>query len=84
MHSILNLYFSYVTRYNVKDSGRHVILGMQHFKPTDFAQQINLSMENAWGIVRCILDMVMKLKVSFVSVSVPSKKFLCFLRGRKD
>lgn len=54
--------FGYVTRYNVKDSGRHVILALQQFKPTDFAQQINLSMDNAWGIVRCILDIIMQQK----------------------
>jgi len=69
--------FGYVTRYNVKDSGRHVILGMQHFKPTDFAQQINLSMENAWGIVRCILDIIMKLKDGkYLIVKDPNKPIL--------
>ena len=47
-----NLKFGYVTRYNVKDSSRHVILGTQQFKPIEFGQQINLSMDNAWGIVR--------------------------------
>ena len=41
-----------VSRYNVKDSSRHVILGTQQFKPVEFGQQINLSMDNAWGIVR--------------------------------
>jgi translation initiation factor 3 subunit D len=69
--------FGYVTRYNVKDSGRHVILGMQHFKPQDFAQQINLSMENAWGIVRCILDIIMKLKDGkYLIVKDPNKPIL--------
>ena len=36
-----NLKFGYVTRYNVKDSSRHVILGTQQFKPIEFGQQIN-------------------------------------------
>ena len=36
----------------MKDSSRHIILGTQQFKPVEFAQQINLSMDNAWGIVR--------------------------------
>ena len=73
-----NLKFGYVTRYNVKDSSRHVILGTQQFKPIEFGQQINLSMDNAWGIVRlviyhiliffkflflrCVLDLVMAQK----------------------
>jgi translation initiation factor 3 subunit D len=46
----------------VKDSSRHIILGIQQFKPTEFAAQINLSMDNAWGIVRCIIDLVLKQK----------------------
>lgn len=52
---------SYVSRYHVKDSARHVILGTQQFKPNEFASQINLSMENAWGILRCVIDICRKL-----------------------
>ena len=58
-----NLKFGYVTRYNVKDSSRHVILGTQQFKPVEFGTQINLNMDNAWGVVRCILDLIMAQKV---------------------
>ena len=58
-----NLKFGYVTRYNVKDSSRHVILGTQQFKPIEFGQQINLNMDNAWGVVRCIPDLIMAQKV---------------------
>merc|ERR1712122_408206 len=54
--------FGYITRYQVKDSSRHVILGVQQFKPAEFGAQINLSMDNAWGIVRCIVDLVRKQK----------------------
>ncbi|XP_078807107.1 eukaryotic translation initiation factor 3 subunit D-like [Oryzias latipes] len=50
------LKLGYVSRYHVKDSARHVILGTQHFKPNEFASQINLSMENTWGILRRNLD----------------------------
>merc|ERR1712117_217867 len=57
-----NLKFGYVTRYNVKDSSMHVILGTQQFKPAEFGAQINLSMDNAWGIVRCIVALVRKQK----------------------
>ena len=42
----------YVSRVHPKDSGKHVILGVQQFKPAEFAQQINLNMENCWGILR--------------------------------
>ena len=74
-----NLKFGYVTRYSVKDSSRylevniwnwfeilfvrHVILGTQQFKPVEFGQQINLNMDNAWGIVRCVLDIIMQQQV---------------------
>lgn len=53
--------FSYVSRAHVRDSAKHVILGTQQFKPAEFANQINLNMENAWGILRCVIDTCMKL-----------------------
>lgn len=54
--------FGYVSRTHVRDSSRHVILGLQQFKPHEFATQINLSMDNAWGILRCIIDLIRKQK----------------------
>merc|ERR1712198_776142 len=69
--------FGYVTHYNVKDSGRHVILGTQQFKPVEFAQQINLSMDNAWGVVRCVLDLIMQQKDGkYLIVKDPNKQLL--------
>merc|ERR1712212_564177 len=54
--------FGYVSRQHVKDTAKHDILGTQQFKPVEFASQINLNMDNAWGILRCIIDTCMKLK----------------------
>lgn len=54
--------FGYVSRAQVRDSSKHVILGTQQYKPHEFATQINLNMDNAWGILRCIIDIVMKQK----------------------
>jgi len=72
-----NLKFGYVTRYNVKDSSRHVILGTQQFKPVEFGQQINLNMDNAWGVVRCILDLIMAQKDGkYLIVKDPNKGIL--------
>lgn len=34
---------------------------MLQFKPREFADQINLNMDNAWGILRYIVDTCMKL-----------------------
>jgi len=52
--------FGYVSRVSVRDDSNHVILGTQQFKPTEFATQISLNMENAWGILRCVIDLCMK------------------------
>jgi len=72
-----NLKFGYVTRYNVKDSSRHVILGTQKFNPVEFGQQINLNMDNAWGVVRCILDLIMAQKDGkYLIVKDPNKPIL--------
>lgn len=54
--------FGYVSRVHVKDPSKHVILDTQHCKPQEFAVQINLNMDNAWGILRCIIDLCMKQK----------------------
>ena len=56
------LFFSYVSRSQSRDSANHIILGTQQFKPTEFANQINLNMDNAWGVLRCVIDICMKLK----------------------
>ncbi len=44
--------FGYVSRQSFKDASRHIILGMQNFKPQEFATQMALNMDNGWGIVR--------------------------------
>ncbi|KAI0208592.1 Eukaryotic translation initiation factor 3 subunit D [Lamellibrachia satsuma] len=69
--------FGYVSRQHVLDSTKHVVLGMQQFKPTEFAQQINLKLENAWGILRCIIDICMKLKQGkYLIMKDPNKPML--------
>lgn len=46
----------YVTRVHHKDNGRHAVIGTQEFKPKNFAMQINLNMDNCWGILHALLD----------------------------
>lgn len=53
--------FGYVSRVHVKDTSKHVILGTQQFRPKEFADQINLSMDNAWGVLRYVVDTCLKL-----------------------
>lgn len=50
----------YISRANVKDDNRHVILGTQWLKPREFASQMNVNLPNGWGIVRTIVDLVLK------------------------
>ena len=62
---IIHIFFShviyrYVSRVAPNDSSRHVILGTQQFKPKEFANQIALDMDNAWGILRVIIDTCLK------------------------
>lgn len=71
------LKLGYVSRYHVKDSSRHVILGTQQFKPNEFASQINLSVENAWGILRCVIDICMKLEEGkYLILKDPNKQVI--------
>ncbi|XP_024127156.1 eukaryotic translation initiation factor 3 subunit D [Oryzias melastigma] len=71
------LKLGYVSRYHLKDSARHVILGTQQFKPNEFASQINLSMENAWGILRCVIDICRKLdEGKYLILKDPNKQVI--------
>jgi len=50
----------FISRANPRDAQRHVIVGVQSYKPLDFARQMNVSLANGWGIVRTIADLVLK------------------------
>ncbi|XP_074269708.1 eukaryotic translation initiation factor 3 subunit D-like [Silene latifolia] len=64
----------YVSRVHPRDHFHHVILGVVGYKPKDFASQINLNMNNMWGIVKSIVDLCMKLNEGkYVLVKDPSK-----------
>uniref|UniRef100_A0A0N5AJ04 Eukaryotic translation initiation factor 3 subunit D n=1 Tax=Syphacia muris TaxID=451379 RepID=A0A0N5AJ04_9BILA len=52
--------FGYVSRANVRNTMNHVILGTQQYRPSEFATNITLNLDNAWGILRCIIDNCMK------------------------
>lgn len=59
-YHIVIIILRFVSRVNVRATDKHVVLGMQQFKPLEFASQIALNMDNAWGIVRCIIDFLNK------------------------
>ncbi|KAG5278768.1 hypothetical protein AALO_G00102550 [Alosa alosa] len=76
-NEVASVAYRYVSRYHVKDSARHVILGTQQFKPNEFASQINLSMENAWGILRCVIDICRKLdEGKYLILKDPNKQVI--------
>jgi len=67
----------FVSRVNPKVNDKHVILGVIGWKPRDFANQMNLSLANGWGIVRTIADMVLKREDGkFVLIKDPNKSIL--------
>lgn len=67
----------FVSRMNPKDNNRHAILGVVSFKPRDFATQMNLDLNNGWGIVRTIVDMCMQMpEGKYVLVKDPNKPVL--------
>lgn len=66
--------YSFVSRVNPKDTSHHAILGTHEFRPTDFAAQINLNMDNAWGILRCVIDYFMKCEPgTYLMLKDPNK-----------
>lgn len=68
---------SFVSRAHPKSNDRHVVLGVVGWKPRDFAQQMNLSLSNGWGIVRTIADMCLqRAEGKYVLVKDPNKPML--------
>lgn len=66
-----------MSRVSPKTNDKHVILGVIGWKPRDFANQMNLSVSNGWGIVRTIADMCLKREEGkFVLVKDPNKSIL--------
>ncbi|KAJ1929040.1 hypothetical protein IWQ60_001536 [Tieghemiomyces parasiticus] len=53
--------FGYVARTNPRDSKRHGLLGVQSFKPAELARQLNVSIPNAWGVVKAVVDLCLQL-----------------------
>jgi len=67
----------FVSRVNPRSNDKHVILGVIGWKPRDFANQMNLSLSNGWGIVRTIADMCLSRdEGKFVLVKDPNKSIL--------
>lgn len=49
------LKLGFVTRQNFRDPSRHTVVHVAQFRPNEFANNINLNMENSWGMLNYIL-----------------------------
>jgi len=79
--------FGFISRVNNKDNKRHEILGTHTFKPREFANHLQLTIENSWGLLKEIVDKLMQLedgkfvlvkdavKNTFTLYSVPDNAF---------
>uniref|UniRef100_A0A7S3AMK6 Eukaryotic translation initiation factor 3 subunit D n=1 Tax=Haptolina ericina TaxID=156174 RepID=A0A7S3AMK6_9EUKA len=75
----------YVSRTNVRDCFHHVILGTQQYKPKEFAQHINLNMNNAWGMLKAIIDLCLQLEEGkFLLLKDPNKPVIRFYSIPQD
>lgn len=54
------LKLGYITRKAYNDAENHLILSIQSYKTDDLGIQIGLKPENAWGIIRSIIDLLMQ------------------------
>ena len=69
----------YVSRVNTKDASSHVILGTQSYKPKEFAQHINLNVQNSWGVLKAVLDLCLKLEEGkYLLLKDPNKPVVRF------
>jgi translation initiation factor 3 subunit D len=69
--------FGYITRKMPTDAYRHSILSVQTYKVPDFAAQIGLTKDNAWGIIRHIANLGLKLEPGkYLLMKDPTKSIL--------
>lgn len=69
--------WGYVSRAGPRDNSNHVVLNVQTSKPRDFAGQIQLNMDQCWGIVRALVDMIMGFdEGKYLLIKDPNKELL--------
>ncbi|KAJ3109512.1 Eukaryotic translation initiation factor 3 subunit D [Phlyctochytrium planicorne] len=67
----------FASRVNPKERLRHSVLGTAFFKPKEFAVQMNLAIENGWGILKTFVDLLLKMEDGkYVMVKDPNKSML--------
>jgi len=54
------LKLGFVSRVSPRDNTNHVILGIQTYKPREFAAQIGLNLNNSWGVFHQMVQLCFK------------------------
>jgi Eukaryotic translation initiation factor 3 subunit 7 (eIF-3) len=49
-----------ISRVTRTDADNHVILGVQNVQPTSFSSQVGVNMNNAWGVIRWLVETIRK------------------------
>lgn len=64
----------FVSRISPKDFANHQLLGIQDYKPREFAQQISLNTKNNWAIMKRLIDLLMKQSTGkYILMKEPEK-----------
>ena len=72
-----NMKLGYVSRVTTTNAAEHTILATQFFKPKELALQINLSINNIWGVVKMICELLMsKSDGKYALIKDPNKSAL--------
>ena len=58
------LKIGWVSRAHSKDPNNHFVLGTVLYRPTEFAMQIDLKVDNMWGITHRVMQRLKKLPFS--------------------
>ncbi|KAJ2850953.1 hypothetical protein IWW36_001477 [Coemansia brasiliensis] len=67
----------FVSRVSPRDRTRHGVLGHQTYNPSDFVGQLGLNEFNAWGILKAIIDLCLKLdEGKYVIMRDPNKPLI--------
>jgi len=58
------LKMGYVSRVHSKNNQQHFVLGNIDYRPEDFAKQIDLKVDNLWGIATAVMKRLLELPMS--------------------
>ncbi|KAJ2391676.1 hypothetical protein H4S02_001204, partial [Coemansia sp. RSA 2611] len=75
------LRIGFVARVSPRDRTRHAILGHQSYNPSDFVSQLGLNEFNAWGILKALIDLCLRLdEGKYVIMRDPNKPLIQLYR----